>query len=84
MIKRIWMIVWGWCLCAAIVVAAPSFTLVIDAGHGGKDPQSRLPRLPSAEVQYRLFYSNQALLRVDGVQVVQVRAAGDFDMDALM
>ena len=35
------MIVWGWCLCAAIVVAAPSFTLVIDAGHGGKDPGTR-------------------------------------------
>ena len=35
------MIVWGWCLCAAVVVAAPSFTLVIDAGHGGKDPGTR-------------------------------------------
>jgi len=41
MIKRIWMIVWGWCLCAAVTVAAPSFTLVIDAGHGGKDPGTR-------------------------------------------
>ena len=35
------MIVWGWCLCAAVAVAAPSFTLVIDAGHGGKDPGTR-------------------------------------------
>ena len=41
MIKRIWMIVWGWCLCAAVAVAASSFTLVIDAGHGGKDPGTR-------------------------------------------
>ena len=52
--------------------------------HGGEDAQSRLPGLPFPEGQHRFLDRDQAFLCVDRVQIIQIRTAGDLEMDAAL
>ncbi|HET7769354.1 MAG TPA: N-acetylmuramoyl-L-alanine amidase, partial [Chloroflexota bacterium] len=80
---------WRWPLACTLALAAligfaqvaaasgPPFRVVIDAGHGGKDPGAISPLLPLTEKDVALDVALRlgAALQRRGVQVVQTRTS---------
>ena len=64
-------------LAQSAAAAGPPFRVVVDAGHGGKDPGAISPLLPLAEKDVALDVALRlgAALQRRGIQVVQTRTA---------
>ena len=66
--------------CAAMPVEAGSFTVVIDAGHGGKDPGARGARINEKAINLAVALKLGGLIeqRSEGVKVIYTRKTDRF------
>ena len=74
-------LLWVWLLaCAAMPVQAGSFTVVIDAGHGGKDPGARGARINEKAINLAVALRLGGLIeqRSEGVKVIYTRKTDRF------
>ena len=74
-------LLWVWLLVgAAMPVQAGSFTVVIDAGHGGKDPGARGARINEKAINLAVALKLGGLIeqRSEGVKVIYTRKTDRF------
>ena len=73
-------LVWATSALGRVEAAGPPFRVVIDAGHGGKDPGALSPLLPLAEKDVALDVALRlgAALQRRGVQVVHTRTSDQY------
>ena len=74
-------LLWVWLLVgAAMPVQAGSFTVVIDAGHGGKDPGARGVRIHEKAINLAVALKLGGLIeqRSEGVKVIYTRKTDRF------
>lgn len=76
--KRLPCAVCGATLQTEIIPALPRFLVILDAGHGGKDPGAQKNGVDEKNINLQVTYKLKELLEAQGVQVILTRTDDHF------